>query len=135
MILHIRALEATGVPKKDIIGLSDPYLMFELSTSSQQWKTKYIKNTKEPVWNDEFHLPITSLLNDVLHVSLWDKDDISKDDLISTIEIKVKNKFPLGKIIDEWYYMRPSKGTPEGGKIRLLVQLSRSGQEPFSDET
>lgn len=131
MILHIRAVEATGVPNMDIIGLSDPYLKFELSTSSQHWKTKWIRNTTNPKWNDEFHLNITSLLNDELNISLWDKDDISSDDLISTINLKVRNEFPLGKVFDKWYSMRPAKNVYEGGKIHIIAHLSKFGVEPF----
>ena len=131
MILHIRAVEATGVPNMDIIGLSDPYLKFELSTSSQHWKTKWIKNTKNPKWNDEFHLNITSLLNDELNISLWDKDDISSDDLISTINLSVRNEFPLGKVFDKWYSMHPAKNVNEGGKIHIVAHLSKFGKEPF----
>lgn len=134
MILHIRAIEACNVPKKDIIGLSDPYLKFETSTSTQKWKTKYIRNTKTPEWNEEFHIPITSLLNDILYVSLWDKDDISKDDFISSIDFNVRDEFPLGKVLDKWYQMRPGEGTKEGGKVRLIIQLNKSGYEPFSEE-
>lgn len=135
MILHIRAVEASDVPKMDIIGLSDPYLLFELSTSSQKWKTKYINNTKAPVWNEDFHLPVSSSLTDTLRVSLWDQDDISKDDLISTYDFTIKNDFPIGKIIDKWYQMCPIKGVKEGGKVRLIIQLNRTGKDPFTDES
>lgn len=131
MILHIRAVEAKGVPNMDIIGLSDPYLKFELSTSTQHWKTRWIRNTAEPTWNDEFHLNITSMMYDELNISLWDKDDISKDDLISTINLNVKNEFPVGKIFDKWYSMHPAKNVKEGGKIHLIVQLTKHGREPF----
>ena len=130
MILHIRAVEAAEVPKMDVCGKSDPYLVFTLSTSSQKWKTKTKKNTVTPVWNEEFHLPITSNMTDELHVEMFDQDDISKDDQISTMNFKVR-EFPVGKVTDSWYNFQPVKGVKNGGKVRLVFHLDRSGQDAF----
>lgn len=130
MELHIRAVEATEVPKMDAIGKSDPYLKFNLSTSSQEWKTKHKNNTDKPVWNEEFHLPITSSMNDQLTISLYDKDDISKDDLISTMSFNVRN-FQVGKIVDQWYTFQPAKGVKNPGKVRLVFHLDKSGKPAF----
>ena len=91
---------------------------------------KYKKNTDIPVWNEEFHLPITSNMGDVLHVELYDKDDVSKDDIISTMDFRV-NSFPVGKVTDTWYNFNPAKGVKSGGKVRLVFHLDRSGQTPF----
>ena len=130
MILHIRAVEACEVPKMDVIGKSDPYLLFKISTSSQTWKTKHKNNTDKPVWSEEFHIPITTNMTDELRVELFDKDDISKDDIISTYNFKVKN-FPIGKVIDQWYNFSPVKGVKTGGKVRLVFHLDRSGATAF----
>lgn len=130
MILHIRAVEACEVPKMDVIGKSDPYLIFKVSTSSQTWKTKHKNNTDKPVWNEEFHIPITSNMSDELRVELFDKDDVSKDDIISTMNFKVKN-FQVGKITDQWYNFTPAKGVKVGGKVRLVFHLDRSGKTAF----
>lgn len=130
MILHIRAVEACDVPKMDIFSKSDPYLKFKISTSSQIWKTRVRKNTHEPVCNDEFHLPITSGISDKLYIELFDKDTISKDDIISTQEFEVKS-FPEGEIIDQWYDFLPAKGVKKGGRVRLVFHLTKSGDEAF----
>lgn len=130
MELHIRAVEASDVPKMDTAGKSDPYLKFHLSTSSQEWKTKSKKNTTTPVWNEEFHLPITSGMSDVLTVSLYDDDDVSKDDIISNKGFTVKD-FPPGKVVDQWYTFTPVKGAKSGGKVRLVFHLDKSGKTPF----
>lgn len=130
MILHIRAVEACEVPKMDVIGKSDPYLIFKINTSSQSWKTKHKNNTDKPVWNEEFHIPITSGMSDELLVEMYDKDDISKDDLISTMTYKV-NTFPVGKVTDQWYNYSPAKGVKHGGRVRLMFHLDRPGATPF----
>lgn len=131
MELHIKAIEAADVPKMDTAGKSDPFLTFQLSTSSQKWKTKAKKNTVTPVWNEEFHLPITSSLNDELTLKLYDDDDVSKDDIISSKVFKVKD-LQVGKVIDQWYTFNPSSSKVKtGGKIRLVFHLDKSGKEAF----
>ncbi|KAK8890065.1 Protein Aster-C [Tritrichomonas musculus] len=130
MELHIKAIEAAEVPKMDTCGKSDPYLKFSLSTSSQTWKTKTKKNTNTPVWNEEFHLPITSNMSDELTIKLYDDDDVSKDDIISSMTFPVRN-FQVGKVIDQWYSFTPAKGVKNGGKVRLVFHLDKSGKTAF----
>ena len=130
MELHIKAIEAAEVPKMDTAGKSDPFLTFQLSTSSQKWKTKAKKNTTTPVWNEEFHLPITSNLTDELTIKLYDDDDVSKDDIISSKSFRVKD-FPVGKVIDQWYSFSPAPKVKAGGKVRLVFHLDKSGKEAF----
>lgn len=130
MELHIKAIEASDVPNMDIAGKSDPYLKFQLSTSSQTWKTKVKKNTNKPVWNEVFDLPITSSMSDQVTISLYDKDDISKDDLISTFVLDVKS-LEVGKVNDSWYDFHPAKHVKKGGKVRLVLHLDKFGNEAF----
>ena len=130
MELHIKAIEAADVPKMDTAGKSDPFLTFQLSTSSQKWKTKSKKNTATPVLNEEFHLPITSSMNDELTIKLYDDDDVSKDDIISTKVFKVR-EFPVGKVVDQWYQFSPAAKVKTGGKVRLVFHLDKSGKPAF----
>lgn len=130
MELHVKVVEAAEVPNMDTAGKSDPYVVLTLNTSSQKWKTKHKNNTATPVWNEQFTLPITTKLDDILTVEMYDKDDISKDDFISKVVIQV-NKIPQGKVNDSWYTMHPGKGVKTGGKLRLVVHLTKAGAEPF----
>lgn len=134
MYLHIKAVEAKDVPKMDIIGKSDPFLKFTLNTSSQEYRTKTIKNTLTPQWHEDIHIPITSNMNDLLHIGLYDEDKFSKNDLISTRDFPV-SEFRVGEIKDTWYDFSPipklAKKSISGGKVRLIFHLANSGDEPF----
>ena len=131
MELHIKVVEAADVPKMDTVGKSDPFVQLSLNTTSQVWKTKAKNNTSTPVWNEQFTLPITTKLDDLLTVQLYDKDDVSKNDIISKVVIQV-NKIPQGKVNDSWYTMHPcGKDVKTGGKLRLVVHLTKAGAEPF----
>jgi Ca2+-dependent lipid-binding protein len=49
-----------GVPNMEVEGGSDPYVLMNLSDRKDQIKTNFIKNTKYPKWNEEFHMNLTS---------------------------------------------------------------------------
>lgn len=122
MILHVTAKEARNIPSMDIIGKSDPYLLFKLSSTEQTWKTRYINNNHSPVWDEEFVIPITSSVDDILTVELWDKDLLTPDDLISTLVLIIKY-FPIGEVTDKWYNFNPANGVEKGGEVRLIFRL------------
>ena len=130
MQLHIRVVEAAQVPSMDVVGKSDPYCVLKLSTSNQEWKTTVKDNTLMPIWNEIFSLPVSSSMNDILTVMLYDKDNVSSDDLISTIDIPVNGLTP-GKVLDKWYKMNPAKGNKTGGQLRLVLHLDRIGFPEF----
>ena len=129
MELHVKAVEANGVPVMDNVGKSDPYLVLKLSTTSQTWKTKWIKNTYDPVWNQEFHLPITSGLTDELTIECWDHD-VGKDDFICSMKFTVKD-LPVGVVTDQCYQFQGKKGITNPGKYRIVLHLAKSGAAPF----
>ena len=115
----------------DFIGQSDPYLVLKLSSSNQLWTTKYQKNTNTPIWNQDFNLPITTTMNEILTVTMYDKDP-GRDDIISHCQIQV-NKLPYGKVTDGWFKMTPEKGVKTGGEVRLILHLAKPGAEPFKN--
>ena len=122
MILHVKAMEATDIPSLDIIGKSDPYLLFKLNSTEKTWKTSHINNNHSPKWEEEFDIPISSNADDILTVELWDKDTLTPDDLISSLVFLIKY-FPIGKVTDIWYNFNPANGVEKGGKVRLIFHL------------
>ena len=63
--LLIELVEATGLPSMDLCGLSDPYAVILVNNRKtpteavcDSKKSKVVKKTKEPEWNQEFALPV-----------------------------------------------------------------------------
>lgn len=133
MELHIKVLEAADIPSADVLSHSDGYIKITTSTSSQVWRTKVVDDSSHPVWNEEFHIPITSSMKDVVTFTLMDKDSVTRDDEISQRDFPVTS-FPPGKIIDDWWQFQPMKGFKSGGKVRLVFHLSRCGQTAFVEQ-
>lgn len=133
MILNVKCVEAKEVPKMDFIGESDPYLVLKLSSSNQEWKTKVINNTKNPIWNQSFQLPVTSSMGDVLTVTMYDKDPFNSD-IISHCVIQI-NRLEIGKVYDDWLEMTSDCKYSNAGTVRLMLHLTRHGAEPFKSES
>ena len=133
MQLHVRVVEATDVPKMDFFGKADPYCLLQLSSSSTVRKTKVCETTYSPVWNEEFHFPVTNQATDVLHILMKDRDRGCADDPISQIEIPLAT-LAQGNVIDKWYDMKPVKGVKKGGRLRLVLHLANSGMTPFQNQ-
>ncbi|KAK8836641.1 Protein Aster-C [Tritrichomonas musculus] len=134
LILYVHAVEAKDVPKMDVIGKCDPFMVFRLNSKpTETWKTKDIKQTFEPHWDQVFKIPINSDNTlETLHIELFDKDDFTDDDLISTKEFQVSS-FQLGKIVDAWYDFLPHKRVKKGGKVHLIFHLANENDAPFKE--
>ena len=136
-MFNIQVIEAKDVPSMDRNGLSDPFIKLYLlgpkpKEKIGEVKTKIIKKSLTPVWNEEYHFPIKSLGTDVLHLSFKDWNKLGKDDPISTFDIEMSSLI-LGKVYDEWISFYPVKGVSKGGKIHLKYHLASPGTYAFVD--
>ena len=136
--LNIKIIEAKDIPAMDKSGTSDPYIRLYLLGAKPkdkicEVKTKTIKKTLNPIWNEEYHFPIKSLGTDVLHMSLKDWNGIGKDDPISTFDFYIKN-LPFGIVKDDWIHFNPVKGVPKGGLVHIQYHLASPGSYAFVDK-
>ena len=113
----------------DVIGKADPYVSVHLSESKDKDKTKYIEKTYKPKWNKEMHLRVASISENV-KFELKDKDKMSKDDLIGTIERKIK-QFPPGIVTDEWINVNRAHGVKKVARVHIVSHLALDGMTPF----
>ena len=137
LMFNIQVIEAKDVPAMDRNGKSDPFIILYLlgqKTNEKigEVKTKIIKKTLNPVWNEEYHFPIKSIGTDVLHMSFLDYNTLGKNDLISNYDFYMNNLI-LGKVYDEWISFLPEKGVPKGGKIHLKYHLASPNTYAFVD--
>ena len=129
--LNMKVIEAKDLPAMDRNGKSDPFLkLYLLGPKSgdkiEEVKTKTIKKTLTPVWNEEYHFNIKSLGTDVLHMSLKDWNAIGKDESISKYDLEISSLI-IGKVYDDWVSFNPVKGVEKGGLIHLIYHLAAPG--------
>ncbi len=88
-ILVITIKNATNIKSQDIIGNTmDPYINIGYLNQKPISKTKIIKNTSEPIWNETKKILIKNLV-DPLILSVIDYNDLRKDKQVGTVTFDV----------------------------------------------
>ncbi|CAN0056858.1 unnamed protein product [Scytosiphon promiscuus] len=137
-ILHVKVVEARGLMARDgILGRSDPYAKLEVTgrylSSGQEWsenlrireQTKTIKYSLNPIWNEEFSLPVRRS-GAVLRVELWDWDRNMKDDSLGSFEVKIGEELLSQKTLDMWYVLETPADLRRAESPVPDVKLTRS---------
>jgi hypothetical protein len=103
-VLKITIVRAENLKKGDVFGSSDPYV--KLKHQGKKYKTKWIKKTLNPTWNETFDCVVCSE-QETLSFTVKDKDVGSSDDLLGTLVLQtgrfmgtsdpVSKEFPLIK--------------------------------------
>ncbi|XP_067673964.1 intersectin-1-like isoform X4 [Haliotis asinina] len=83
--------EAASLRASDNNGKSDPYC--EVSMGSQEHRTKVIQGTLNPKWNHSMQFTIKDLEEDVLCLTVYDRDIFSPNDFLGRTEIQVKEVY------------------------------------------
>ncbi|KAK7323312.1 hypothetical protein VNO77_26779 [Canavalia gladiata] len=85
-LIKVNVVKGTNLAIRDVM-TSDPYVM--LSMGHQSVKTRVIKNTLNPVWNESLMLSIPDNIPP-LRVVVYDKDTFSTDDFMGEAEIDIE---------------------------------------------
>ncbi|XP_067673962.1 intersectin-1-like isoform X2 [Haliotis asinina] len=89
--LLVIILEGVGLKSTSDGGKSDPYC--EVSMGSQEHRTKVIQGTLNPKWNHSMQFTIKDLEEDVLCLTVYDRDIFSPNDFLGRTEIQVKEVY------------------------------------------
>lgn len=113
--LKINIKSAFDLPKSDLLGLSDPYAVIRIGPTDVPWLSKPLEigptevkyKTLNPVWNQSFVISTDDLSTTdavlELEIRIFDKDQMSADDLLAEIRIPItrrncpEEKYPLDK--------------------------------------
>ncbi|MCL7043837.1 hypothetical protein MKW94_011482 [Papaver nudicaule] len=128
MKLLVEVIEGRNLKACDPNGFSDPYVKLQLG--KQRLKTKVVKKSLNPSWNEDFSFRVDDL-NEELLISVFDEDKFMTHDFIGQL------KFPISEIFDAenktlgtyWYTLQPRNKTSknkECGEILLTIALSQN---------
>ena len=106
MRLVVRVIEARGLPPTDADGTRDPYAKAQLG--KQRAKTKVVRKTLCPAWDEEFAFRVGDLRDNLL-VSVLHEDRYFADDVLGQVKV------PLTAVLDadnrtlgmQWYQLQP----------------------------
>jgi Ca2+-dependent lipid-binding protein len=88
--LTVHVLRARGLVAMDKRGSSDPFTTLTMSASGKKEHTRVIKKTLEPQWDEIFELKVRDRAEKLV-LKVFDKDMLSRDDLIGELTISVKD--------------------------------------------
>ncbi|KAJ3033983.1 hypothetical protein HDV00_005602 [Rhizophlyctis rosea] len=115
-ILHVDILEAINVEGVDQRGTSDPYCQILLN-GNKVYKTKTIKKTVNPVWNEAFTSPVQNRFRSTLQIQVRDWNQLSKHTVIGTVTVQLSRLAPDQVVEGEF----PLEGAAKGVlKLRLF---------------
>lgn len=129
----MRVIEARGLPATDADGPRDLYAKAQLG--KQRAKTKVLRKTLCPAWDEEFAFRVGDL-RDQLLVSVLHEDRYFSDDVLGQVKV------PLTAVLDadnrtldtQWHQLQPKSKkskVKDCGQIRLNISLAQN----YSDET
>lgn len=129
MLVHLRALEATGLEPMDVDGGADPYLKVEMKGRSNTRQSAVLSGLN-PAFSEDFTFDVLAYGTDVIHIELWDKDDKSADDMMGFLDIEVC-RLPPGYVVDSIYPFTPAGDCEYPGQIHLMLQVASSSVPRF----
>jgi Ca2+-dependent lipid-binding protein len=121
-VLEVTIVEGRSLKNCDIIGENDAYVVVYMNKKYKQ-RTITIKNTNNPVWNEELRFNIHKG-DDTIHFDVYDADLIGKD-TIGKSKIKLKQVFENGEF-DEWIKLPSHFGLSSRGEIHVIMNFTVS---------
>eukprot|EP01129_Flabellula_baltica_P011071 TRINITY_DN4770_c0_g1_i3.p1 TRINITY_DN4770_c0_g1~~TRINITY_DN4770_c0_g1_i3.p1 ORF type:complete len:401 (-),score=90.94 TRINITY_DN4770_c0_g1_i3:24-1226(-) len=120
LVLMIIVKAARNLAPMDKGGTSDPYVILTTDFNKQKFKTKIIKKTLNPTWDQEFQFYVSELSGNLI-LKIWDKDKWVKDDFLGDVIIPLESLYDGA--VDEWYTIdnEPKIKTGEPGQIRIKL--------------
>jgi len=117
-VVNIVLVEGSDLLAMDPEGTSDPYCKFRLGRDT--YKTKPIYETLNPKWSEQFDLYLydQDAGSQVLEVTVWDKDQRSKDDFMGRAAVELHT---LEKEMSHDLTVSLEDGA---GKLRLITTIS-----------
>jgi len=122
-ILQVRIISGRDLVAADSNGLSDPYVVIKYNEKKCKTKTRVIKKTLNPDWNQIFSFQVQNPSTDVIKFIVYDKDKIGSD-FIGEAEVQIND---LIEKVEKSMWLKLQK-VPHGDILVGLMATNWSGQ-------
>uniref|UniRef100_A0A336LYI1 CSON008109 protein n=1 Tax=Culicoides sonorensis TaxID=179676 RepID=A0A336LYI1_CULSO len=93
VIVRIYIVRGINLRSKDRTGSSDPYIRIDLGDQKIRDRSNYMTNQTSPIFGRRFQLNAILPKDNILKISVMDRDEITSDDLIGTTEIDIEDRW------------------------------------------
>lgn len=135
--LHITVVEADGLPSASDVKSAvdeDTFVSIGLQNSScDRVRTRAIENSRKPVWNEEFHLTIPSIVTSIVDFNVCYKSDSKSPAVVGSVVLPIKT-LARGMVIDNWYDVFDKDQNRARGRVHLRLHLANAGQPSYEEK-
>ncbi|NXE76299.1 PA24E phospholipase, partial [Cochlearius cochlearius] len=97
--LTVKIIGMRNLRKADLLSQTDCYIKLWLPTAScREARTRTVRNSRNPVWNETFHFTIQSEVKNILELTVYDRDTFTPDDQLLTVHFDVARIKPGEKV-------------------------------------
>ncbi|KAH9760587.1 Synaptotagmin-4 [Citrus sinensis] len=126
-VLSITVIAAENLPKVDLIGKADPFVVLQLKKAGNRAKTRVAHDTLNPVWNQTFDFVVEDGQHEMLILDVYDHDTFGKDKMGKCI-MTLTRVMMEGEIQDSFHI----DGTKSG---KLFLNLKWTPQLVLRDSS
>ncbi|XP_042718436.1 cytosolic phospholipase A2 epsilon-like [Lagopus leucura] len=119
-LLTVRIIRMRNLQRVDALSQADCYVSLWLPTAAiEKCRTKTIRNSNDPVWNETFYFRIQSKVKNVLELTVYDEDFATPDDhLLCTLFDTAK--LPVDRTV--LLYFKPSSTAKEELEVEFKLE-------------
>ncbi|XP_055648556.1 cytosolic phospholipase A2 epsilon-like [Falco peregrinus] len=129
-LLTVRIIRMRNLQRVDTLSEADCYVSLWLPTAtSEKSRTKTVRNSNNPVWNETFYFRIQSQVKNVLELTAYDEDFATPDDhllcaLFDTAKLPIERTVLL--------YFKPSPEAKEELEVEFKLEAASGPLEAIA---
>ncbi|OXB72490.1 UNVERIFIED_CONTAM: hypothetical protein H355_002761 [Colinus virginianus] len=119
-LLTVRVIRMRNLQRVDTLSQADCYVSLWLPTAAtEKCRTKTIRNSNDPVWNETFYFRIQSKVKNVLELTVYDEDFATPDDHLLCALFDTA-RLPIEKTV--LLYFKPSSTAKEELEVEFKLE-------------
>ncbi|KAM6274480.1 cytosolic phospholipase A2 epsilon-like [Porphyrio hochstetteri] len=129
-LLTVRIIRMRNLQRVDTLSQADCYVSLWLPTATcERSRTKTVRNSNNPVWNETFYFRIQSRVKNVLELTVYDEDFATPDDHLLCVLFDTA-KLPIERTVI--LYFKPSPKAKEELEVEFKLEAASGPHEAIA---